>query len=670
MRKKLLGLVLTLVMVVSLAPVMQAGAAPAAGGEFDSLLTPKISWVLTASSGGEYYMAYVQDGSDLTNNIKYYTGSFLAPQNINQQYIRIGVPKAYLNSDGTINPKGEVNGFTASTAPIVMTIGNSGHAGTNVGYPDTDRIKIGFISVNVGNRGRDTLTNGFGNNKLPYIITDLKSVVRWLKLNDSVIPGNVDRICHVGSSGGGSTSSALGGSGNMPIFFPSLYEVGAAGIKYIGKGDPAIDKDPKNYVSTISDQTFGAAAFCPIQTLDTADMAYAWFRNPTTQLNAKIGNYFNDNALQAGVTGALMRAIEEDLYWAYIGYINELFAGTGLYLAPDGRGGTFYQGVLDTITYSLNTHYKSVFEDAAIRTEEIKKLPSYSEYLVIDEAKGEAKVTDMDAFILHVMPIRNKWTPAFDIFAYADRANPNSGTSNSFYLYGRPAADNFSYSHYSVWDASVLQANYNKDAGTYKNNDPNINGGEDIILTDVEKYFIEAYIQDCFEDADTAAYVAEQVFMLNAVNMAINNTDIAPYWRIRHGIQDEHTSFSVSYSLARMLEIKQGVNVDYALTWGVTHGASEGSGYSTVNKWFEKITKEANAKIVDVKVSAFVTKLNGNKNDLTITVTEFRYDGKTNIIKQTFSINNNAADTYNVGPYKVYVDTKGNDQIRACYIVK
>ncbi|MCL2163521.1 MAG: hypothetical protein FWH55_03805 [Oscillospiraceae bacterium] len=67
--------------------------------------------------------------------------------------------------------------------------------------------------------------------------------------------------------------------------------------------------------------------------------------------------------------------------------------------------------------------------------------------------------------------------------------------------------------------------------------------------------------------------------------------------------------------------------------------------------------------------SAFVTKLNGNKNDLTISIVEELSYGQINVYTQTFSINNNAAGSYQVGPYLVYVDTKGNDQIRACYIV-
>jgi hypothetical protein len=76
------------------------------------------------------------------------------------------------------------------------------------------------------------------------------------------------------------------------------------------------------------------------------------------------------------------------------------------------------------------------------------------------------------------------------------------------------------------------------------------------------------------------------------------------------------------------------------------------------------------SKTYKVKAEASVKKLNGNKNELTITVTEQFSDGTSNLITQTFSIDNNAADTYTVGAYKVNVDTKGNIKIRECLIVK
>jgi len=69
---------------------------------------------------------------------------------------------------------------------------------------------------------------------------------------------------------------------------------------------------------------------------------------------------------------------------------------------------------------------------------------------------------------------------------------------------------------------------------------------------------------------------------------------------------------------------------------------------------------------------AFVTKLTGAQNDLTITVVERFFDKTALVYTETFNINNNAAGIYAVSSelatYSVYVNTKGNTQIRDCYI--
>jgi hypothetical protein len=74
--------------------------------------------------------------------------------------------------------------------------------------------------------------------------------------------------------------------------------------------------------------------------------------------------------------------------------------------------------------------------------------------------------------------------------------------------------------------------------------------------------------------------------------------------------------------------------------------------------------------LVSAEPSASVEKLKGNQNKLTINVTETYSDGSQNIITWSGLIDNNSAGTYTVGSYKVYVDTKGNTQIRECYIVE
>ena len=63
-------------------------------------------------------------------------------------------------------------------------------------------------------------------------------------------------------------------------------------------------------------------------------------------------------------------------------------------------------------------------------------------------------------------------------------------------------------------------------------------------------------------------------------------------------------------------------------------------------------------------------KKNGSKNDLTIIVTETFSDGSSRTITSTISVGNNATGLYRVGAYTVYMDIKGNNQIRRCYIVK
>jgi len=83
--------------------------------------------------------------------------------------------------------------------------------------------------------------------------------------------------------------------------------------------------------------------------------------------------------------------------------------------------------------------------------------------------------------------------------------------------------------------------------------------------------------------------------------------------------------------------------------------------------WKEKDDKVPT--VIRVTPSALVTKLNGNMNDLTVTVVELFSDGTTKTLSQTFRINNNAANTYTVGSYTVYVGTTGNTKISACYIV-
>lgn len=79
---------------------------------------------------------------------------------------------------------------------------------------------------------------------------------------------------------------------------------------------------------------------------------------------------------------------------------------------------------------------------------------------------------------------------------------------------------------------------------------------------------------------------------------------------------------------------------------------------------------EPDVTLVGATPAAYVDRINGNQNRLYITVIEEYSDGTTKAVEWNGLINNNAAGIYQVGGYRVYVDTKGNTQIRECYIVE
>ena len=167
-----------------------------------------------------------------------------------------------------------------------------------------------------------------------------------------------------------------------------------------------------------------------------------------------------------------------------------------------------------------------------------------------------------------------------------------------------------------------------------------------------------------------------------------SNLDLnSAYWTQRNIFGFTHAHFDAAYPIVKgawnTLEqdafAKQAIVEAEALKIYNSGGAAVASGF--LNDYSNGIALSAYDKSVTLlkqltdqiplytEVSAYVDKLNGNKNDLTITVKEVYFSVEDIIYTETFKINNNAAGTYDVGGYEVYVDTKGNTQIRECYIV-
>ena len=174
--------------------------------------------------------------------------------------LNLYVPEPYFHG-------GQIEGFTAETAPFFMPNSVGGYMPGEVESPGTGRqgrpkntlfeaLRRGCVVVSPAVRGR-TSQDGQGRyiGKAPACIVDLKAAVRWLRHNRGRFPGDSERIITNGTSAGGALSALLGATGNHVDYEPYLRTLGAVEER---------------------DDVFAASCYCPITALDHADMAQEW----------------------------------------------------------------------------------------------------------------------------------------------------------------------------------------------------------------------------------------------------------------------------------------------------------------------------------------------------------------------------------------------------------
>ena len=182
------------------------------------------------------------------------------PQSVDLQSVSIFVPKKYRNAEGSWNWDAACGEYCAKTAPVILENGIGGYAESHAKKIEDLKadaigfLKEGMVYVSPGTRGKQS-KDADGNliGKAPAGLVDLKSVVRFLKHNQGVIPGNMERIVSMGVSAGGAMSSLLGVTGDSENYREFLEESGA--------------------VMEENDNIFAAQCYCPIIDLEHADMA-------------------------------------------------------------------------------------------------------------------------------------------------------------------------------------------------------------------------------------------------------------------------------------------------------------------------------------------------------------------------------------------------------------
>lgn len=553
-------------------------------------------------------------GYDSDNDVYYQIGvQYCAqPAALDYETLAVVVPGAYLtgtdNGDGTytctVNPDGTVNGFTAETAPMMMPVNTAGYsaqaAATSYSYSSVSAyLDAGYVYVYSGCRGRSNGYNDDGSlayaGGAPWGVTDLKAAVRYLRLNNSTIPGDPERIFAFGHSGGGAQSAVLGASGDSELYFDYLASIGAA----------MYDEDG-NY---ISDAICGAMCWCPITSLDYADEAYEW----------NMGQYM-DSGTRA--EGTWTKSLSQDLAASYGEYLNQLGLkdedGNALTLEQSEDGiyasGSYYDYVLGQIELSLNNFLEdtefpytpsnsmmadggfgppdggaggppddggpmpwltgdSDTESVTYETPEdyINSLNEDETWVEYDAATGKAHVISIAAFA------RQQKNASKNVGAFDDL---DRGQAEN-YVFGDSQNDAL---HFDAAMAAILEENQEK-YSQYSDFDPKY-------VTDYQEY--KTSVDDWGSDSLSRQNMYNPMYFLSDYYDGCGSSHVASQWRIHTGITQGDTALTVEMNLALALRQNSHVeDVEFQTVWGQGHTMAErtGSGETNFIAWVAECLK-------------------------------------------------------------------------------
>ena len=523
------------------------------------------------------------------------------PADESYETLAVFVPGAYMtgidNGDGTYTCElsdGSVNGYTATTAPIVMPINTPGYSAMSALTAYSSSVSTytseGFVYVHAGCRGRDA--------GAPAGVTDLKAAVRYVRYCDDVIAGSAERIFTFGMSGGGAQSSLMGATGDSELYTPYLEAIGA--------------------VQGVSDAVCGSMCWCPITNLDSADEAYEWMMGVTRSglsddeqaisdaLAAAFAEYINSAQIKDENGNVLtLEESAEGIYQAgsYYDYLKSVieqslnnflsdttfpydasssssgghggggnfgggelpdgdFGGFGNGEKPDGApdgempsdmGGNGSTSIEDVDNITRNDTSSSVSISGTYETAQdyIDALNANGEWVTYDAATNTATITSVEAFV-KAFKSASKNLGAFD------QLDGGQG-ENTLFGYGDGSGAHFD---------STLAA----------------------ILADLGSEYADSYAADLAK-SDSAEYTAEQrlqmytpLYYLLESSEGYGTSTVAKYWRIRTGIAQSDTSVTTEMNLALALENYDSVeSVDFATVWGQQHVEAERTGSSTEN---------------------------------------------------------------------------------------
>lgn len=430
----------------------------------------------------------------------------------------------------------------------------------------------GMVYINMASRSRGATApegvyeDGIYQGKAPAAIVDAKAAVRYLRLNDSTMFGNASRIIVNGTSGGGAQSTQLGATGDHADYLPYLKAIGAAGVDANGK-------------SALSDSVYAVVAYCPIQDMGSADLAYEWMFNvldtralvSADQKAGLIVDASGNELVRASnndPTGSAALMAQFATYQASLG----LKTDTGAALTTDNMLAAL-QGEIKSAAKNYVTAGGSIVAYGATGTTAANGVAGGSgtikytnDFLNIDTS-GTVSSFNMSNYLKYVAKqSRLKALPAFDqvgqTAALAATATADT-TAAGATVYG-----NYSGGESNLFGtAAQVYANFTEYG--WNNN----NGGDAINATQSDVGLLNTGYT--WAANPQQAFVLNQYKMINALAYIGKTDGISTHWRIRNGARDRDTSFTVAYNISRALKADSKVkDVDFALHWDQGHAGN------------------------------------------------------------------------------------------------
>ena len=288
-------------------------------------------------------------------------------------------------------------------------------------------------------------------------------------------------------------------------------------------------------VDGVSDAVAGSMCWCPITSLDYASEAYEW----------------NLGSSRTGLTEE-MQALSDGMAEQFALYINRLGLkdknGNVLTLTASDRGiyqaGSYY----DYLKTVIETSLSNFLEDTAKTAQDyINTLNTETEWVKYDSTANSVSITCIADFV-------SRFKTAFKGLGAFD-ALDKTQLENILFGDGDGTGDHF--------DAVMAELLADSDYGTeYAEGLKRTDALGSSVSDRVNMYNPLYYLSDYYGGYKTA--------------------NVAPYWRIRTGINQGDTALTTEVNLALALQ-HYGVNVDFETVWGQPHVEAERVGSSTDN---------------------------------------------------------------------------------------